>query len=250
MTDPAIHTPPLRLVVFDWDGTLMDSEARIVACLRATGEDLGLPARTDAALRDVIGLGLREAIASLHPDAGTAAQRDFADRYRQHFLAAEGRPSTLFRGALELVSGLHRRGLLLAIATGKGRRGLDRALAEQGCAHLFHASRCADETFSKPHPRMLVEIMEELEVTAVETLMVGDTEYDLQMAHNAGVAAAAVSHGVHARHRLLQHGPLICAADLAELTAWLQRYIMERRRPDSSPSTAVIHDAQPQETSL
>jgi phosphoglycolate phosphatase len=250
MADSAIHTPPLRLVVFDWDGTLMDSEARIVACLRATGEDLGLPARPDADLRDVIGLGLREAIASLHPDAGPAVQRDFADRYRHHFLAAEGQASTLFRGALELVNDLHRRGLLLAVATGKGRRGLDRAFAEQGCAHLFHASRCADETFSKPHPRMLIEIMEVLEVTAAETLMIGDTEYDLQMAHSAGVAAAAVSYGVHPRHRLLQHGPLICAADLAELTAWLRRYIMERRNGDPSSSTAVIHDAQPQETSL
>jgi phosphoglycolate phosphatase len=218
----------------------MDSEARIVACLRAAGADLQLPALEDAALRNVIGLGLREAIERLYPQADPDAWRAYADRYRHYFLAGDGAASTLFHGALELVQRLHRRGLLLAIATGKGRRGLDRALAEQDCAALFHASRCADETRSKPHPQMLLELMEELDVTPAETLMIGDTEYDLQMARSAGVAAVGVAYGVHDPRRLLAHGPLACVADIAELTAWLEHYIMERQAPNPHQTPAVL----------
>ena len=215
-----------RLIVFDWDGTLMDSEARIVGSMRAAGGDLGLAALDDGTLRNVIGLGLREAIEILYPDVGVETQRAFADRYRHYFLAADGALSLFFDGALEMLRGLHRQGMLLGIATGKSRRGLDRALAEHNCGDLFHATRCADETFSKPHPQMLLEIMEVLAVSPAETLMIGDTEYDLLMAQNAGVASIGVSYGVHERERLLQHRPLACVADIPELTAWLRRYSM------------------------
>jgi len=219
-------TQNIRLIVFDWDGTLMDSEAKIVTCLRAAGNDAGLKPLDDMALRNVIGLGLKEAIETLYPDVGLENHRAFADRYRNHFLSA-GETSTLFSGAFEMLQNLHRQGFLLGVATGKGRRGLDRAMEEQGCRGLFHASRCADETFSKPHPQMLLEIMDELETAPGETLMIGDTEYDLSMAKSAGVASVGISHGVHERERLLLHQPLACVADIGELTAWLRRYSRE-----------------------
>jgi len=239
MDDPA-NKMPLRLVVFDWDGTLMDSAARIVACLRAAGDDLGLPALENEVLRNIIGLGLKEAIETLYPQADAALWRNFADRYRHHFLASDAEASVLFPGALALVRRLHRSGMLLAIATGKSRRGLDRALAEQDCAPWFHASRCADETFSKPHPRMLLEIMEELAVRPAETLMIGDTEYDLQMASSAGVAAVGVGYGAHSPDRLLAHRPLACLGDMAELTLWLERHLLERQGANPDPTPAVL----------
>lgn len=214
----------MRLIVFDWDGTLMDSEAKIVASMRAAGQDLGLADLDDGTLRNVIGLGLSEAIEMLYPDAGLLTLRAFADRYRHHFLSGDGESSNFFDGALALVQGLHRRGLLLGVATGKSRRGLNRVLAEHGCGNYFHATRCADETFSKPHPQMLVELMDELGVAPEQTVMIGDTEYDLQMANNAGTNSIGVSYGVHERERLLQHQPLTCVDNVDELTAWLDRY--------------------------
>jgi len=206
----------------------MDSEAKIVGSLRAAGLDLNLPALEDRALRNIIGLGLKEAIETLYPDVDEATWQAFGDRYRHHFLAADGEISIFFDGVINMLQGLQRQGMMLGVATGKSRRGLDRALTENDCMALFDATRCADETFSKPHPQMLLEIMEELDVSPAETLMIGDTEYDLQMASNAGVAAIGVSYGVHERERLLQHAPLVCVEDVMQLTLWLERYIMER----------------------
>ncbi|MEJ2566357.1 MAG: HAD-IA family hydrolase [Gammaproteobacteria bacterium] len=214
----------IRLIVFDWDGTLMDSEAKIVASMRAAGEDLGLASLDDRTLRNVIGLGLKEAIEALYPRADSETHRAFADRYRHHFLSGEGEDSTLFEGALELLRGLQERGLLLGVATGKSRRGLNRVLAEHECGGFFHATRCADETFSKPHPQMLLEIMDELGAAPQETVMIGDTEYDLQMAKNAGAHAVGVSYGVHERERLLKLQPLACADNIRNLMTWLNRY--------------------------
>ena len=214
----------IELVVFDWDGTLMDSEAKIVASMRAAGNDLGLESLDDKTLRNVIGLGLKEAIEILYPSAVAATHRAFADRYRHHFLSGDGEGSTFFAGALQLLQGLYRSGMLLGVATGKSRRGLNRVLMELDCGALFHATRCADESFSKPHPQMLLEIMDELGVAPEETVMIGDTEYDLQMANNAGVSAIGVSYGVHERERLLQHRPLACLDNINELATWLNRY--------------------------
>ena len=224
----AVMSQPIRLIVFDWDGTLMDSETKIVASLRRSGIDLGLPTLEDRALRNVIGLGLKEAIETLYPGADLAIHSAFAERYRHHFLTAGSEVSTFFAGALEMVRMLHQQGFLIGIATGKGRRGLNRALAEYECDHLFHATRCADETFSKPHPQMLLEIMEELEVSPTETMMVGDTEYDLLMARNAGVVAVGVSYGMHERERLLHCQPAVCVDTIPELTTWLCRYNTDR----------------------
>ena len=210
-----------QLIVFDWDGTLMDSEARIVACLRAAIEETGLPHRSDEALRNIIGLGLREALVTLYPE-GTAQQHDaLVKHYRYHFLESNETPSPLFEGAKELIHDLYAEGHYLAVATGKGRQGLDKVLEETALGGYFHYTRCADETRSKPHPQMLLEIMDWLGTEPNDTLMVGDTEFDLQMANNAGARALGVSYGVHDKARLLACEPLACLDSLAEVAAWL-----------------------------
>jgi phosphoglycolate phosphatase len=211
-----------ELLVFDWDGTLMDSEARIVACMRAAITDLSLSPRDDASIRNIIGLGLTEAIKHLYPGTDLAFATAMIDRYRYHFLTADPTRSELFEGAAETLQTLADAGYLLAVATGKGRVGLDKVLDETGLGRLFHATRCADETFSKPHPLMLEQVMDELGVEPQATLMIGDTEYDMQMANNARTAALAVSYGVHERERLLQHQPLHCIDAITELTEWLE----------------------------
>lgn len=209
------------LIVFDWDGTLMDSEARIIDCMQAAVSDLGLAPPSRQRIRDIIGLGLKEAVETLLPSTEPEAVEEITLRYRHHFLEENTTPSVLFPGAQAVVEWLRTRGYLLAVATGKGRRGLDRALRETGLGGSFHATRCADETRSKPHPAMLLEIMNELGVSAQDTLMVGDTEYDVLMAKNAGASAMAVSYGVHERTRLLAHRPVGCVDDLFALRDWL-----------------------------
>lgn len=212
----------IKLVVFDWDGTLMDSEARIVSCLRASMVDLSLPARSDTELKNIIGLGLREAIESLFPDISVELQQAFVERYRYHFITANPTPSSLFDGAMDTVLQLDSLGYFLAVATGKGRRGLDKILLETGLDKVFHSTRCADETFSKPHPQMLEQILEELGVLPEEAVMVGDTEYDMLMARNAGVAAVGVSYGVHEVQRLQTHEPLMVINAITELLPFLE----------------------------
>ncbi|MDH5784931.1 MAG: HAD-IA family hydrolase [Chromatiales bacterium] len=210
-----------NLLVFDWDGTLMDSEASIVACMQGAIGDLGCDPRSTDEIKNIIGLGLREAIDTLYPGSDDTFLKAMVDRYRYHFLGGRGEMAELFPGAEETIRALSDAGYLLAVATGKGRRGLDMVLAQTGLARYFHATRCADETFSKPHPQMLEEVMELVGAEPGETLMIGDTEYDMQMANNARTHALAVSYGVHERERLLQHDPLHCLDDIAELTDWL-----------------------------
>jgi phosphoglycolate phosphatase len=212
---------PFELIVFDWDGTLMDSEAHIVASMERSIEDLTLPSLEKVVIRNVIGLGLREAILTLYPDADEETCRQLTDRYRYHFLADD--PCEAFAGAQEVLHSLNDQGYWLAVATGKGRRGLDRVLESTGFRGYFHVTRCADETRSKPHPQMLEEIMAELGVAPSATLMVGDTEYDLQMAQNAGTASMAVSYGVHDVERLMDCQPLACLDAIHELTDWLAK---------------------------
>ncbi len=211
-----------KLLVFDWDGTLMDSEARIVACVQAAARDLGLEVPTAGSSRNIIGLGLNEAVRTLFPGSDDVQVGRVVERYRYHFLVANKTPSALFPGAADVLNQLVEDDFLLAVATGKGRQGLDLVLKSTGLGPLFHTTRCADETFSKPHPQMLLQILEESGVEAGETLMIGDTEYDLQMAKNARVKSLAVSYGVHSRERLMQFEPLGCLDAINELTDWLE----------------------------
>jgi len=211
-----------KLLVFDWDGTLMDSEARIVACLRAVIADLQLPEMEIRPLRNIIGLGLKEAVLALYPDASEEFVKSFIERYRYHFLSDNHQSAVMFPGAREVLNRLYQFGYLLAIATGKGRAGLERSLDETGSKGFFHATRCADESLSKPHPQMLLDIMAILDVEPSQTLMIGDTEYDMQMAQQAGTGALAVTYGVHERERLLSYKPLACLNNIAEMLPWLE----------------------------
>jgi phosphoglycolate phosphatase len=217
-----------RLIVFDWDGTLMDSQARIVNCFRAAIEDMQLAARTDAQLSDVIGLGFSEALHRLYPDESDHFHQDLVQCYRHYFLHSDDTPSALFTGAMELLEELNKDDYFVAVATGKGRQGLDVALHENNVAHLIHASRCADETRSKPNPQMLEELMEYFALEPQQALMIGDTEYDLEMAQNARMHGIAVTHGVHSQQRLEQFEPLTCVANLNDLRSWLDTNITSK----------------------
>ncbi len=209
----------IQFIVFDWDGTLMDSEAQIVSCLHGSIADLGLPPMSDNTVRNVIGLGLREAVDTLVPGRGEQFRHDFVAAYRRHWFASDG--SSLFEGAREMLDTLRARDFLLGIATGKARRGLIRVLEQTGLTDYFDATRCADETVSKPHPQMLLELMDELGMSARQTLMVGDTEYDMEMATRAGAGKVAVRSGVHSEERLSRHAPLVCLDAVTELPAWM-----------------------------
>jgi phosphoglycolate phosphatase len=210
-----------RLIVFDWDGTLMDSAAKIVRCFEQATADVGIPGPGEAAIREIIGLGLSEALAALLPQADARTQAQVVERYRQHFLHLDRTEMPLFPGVREGLRQLADRDYLLAIATGKARRGLRRVLAETGLEDLFTVSRCADESLSKPHPQMLLDILTLTGVAAEDALPVGDTVYDMQMARDARVDALAVSYGVHERSRLLAHGPLACLDTFDEVRRWL-----------------------------
>jgi phosphoglycolate phosphatase len=210
------------LIVFDWDGTLMDSAAAIVHAIQAASRDLGLPEPAEARARHVIGLGLGDALRHAVPELPEAAYPRMVERYRHHYLSRD-HELTLFPGTFEMVAALAGAGRMLAVATGKSRLGLNRALAHSGLGGYFHATRCADECFSKPHPAMLEELMDELGVGRERTLMIGDTTHDLQMARNAGVAGLAVSFGAHPREVLLTEPALACLDTPQALAQWLQQ---------------------------
>lgn len=210
-----------ELIVFDWDGTLMDSEVRIVTCMQLAAQDCAIAVPSAVAVREIIGLGMREAVDRLFEPANEQASESIIEAYRTHWLGDQIPHSALFPGAQALLEALTEQGYLLAVATGKSRRGLDKVLDESGLASYFHATRCADETFSKPHPQMLEEILTDLDTAPDRALVIGDSEYDMQMASNARVDALGVDYGVHGGERLRQQGALQVLSDLKELTDWL-----------------------------
>lgn len=212
-----------ELVVFDWDGTLLDSAAAIVHAIQSACRDLELPVPDDARARHVIGLGLVDAMRHAVPELPPEHYQAMVDRYRFHYLAGDHRLA-LFAGVREMLDRLQAAGHILAIATGKSRHGLDRALDHSGLRPLFHASRCADECHSKPHPQMLEELMAEFGMAAEATVMIGDTSHDLLMARNAGVDSLAVTYGAHPHDHLLEHNPVACLHTVQELDRWLTRY--------------------------
>lgn len=209
-----------ELIVFDWDGTLMDSAGMIADSVQAAARDLGLEPPTDERARHIIGLGLGDALRHALPDLPEDHYGELVERYRHHYLSRDHQ-LVLFAGAATLVRQLAEDGYRLGVATGKSRVGLDRALAHSGLGACFHATRCADECHSKPHPQMIEELMEEFAVPPAATLMIGDTTHDLLMAHNARVDAVAVSYGAHPRATLETVASVYCAASVGELAAWL-----------------------------
>lgn len=216
------------LIVFDWDGTLMDSVDKIVNCFTAAINEMDLAHPGVEAVRNVIGLGMREAMDVLFPEMPINIQDIFIGHYREHFLHRNQTETLLFDGVRKGLKDLLDRGYLLAIATGKARRGLDRVLDETGLESMFVSTRCADEAISKPHPKMLQDLLQQTDIAAEHSIMVGDTVYDLQMASNAGTDSLAVSYGVHERRRLLGCGPRDCLDSFRDVCQWLEQKCVPR----------------------
>jgi phosphoglycolate phosphatase len=212
--------PRFDLIVFDWDGTLFDSTALIVRCIQNACGDVGAPMPCDADAAYVIGLGLADALRHVAPGLPEARYPELGARYRHHYVASQHELS-LFPGTLEMLQALKARHRRLAVATGKGRRGLDDALAHAQLHGLFDGTRTADETASKPDPRMLHELMREFGVEPERTLMIGDTTHDLQLAANAGTASVAVTFGAHDHGSFAGFAPLHVAHSTRELHGWL-----------------------------
>ncbi|MGV6808065.1 MAG: HAD family hydrolase, partial [bacterium] len=187
----------MKLIVFDWDGTLCDSLSRIALCMQLAARDAGLSQPAESEVREIVGLGLREAIQTLFPDADGEDIEALRQGYSAHFSENDRVPSPLYAGVHEALPRLRDKGLLLAVATGKSRRGLDRVLSAHDMTSAFHGSRCADETLSKPNPLMLCQLLDEFSVRPEEAVMVGDTEFDMEMAERAGVHRIAVTYGAH-----------------------------------------------------
>jgi phosphoglycolate phosphatase len=208
------------LIIFDWDGTLFDSTALITRCIQASAVDVGMAEPSREAASYVIGMALPDALAHAVPDLPRACYPELSLRFRHHYLAAQ-HDLMLFDGTLEMLAALKARRHLLAVATGKNRRGLDDVLKAVELQNLFDGTRTADETAGKPDPRMLFELMHELEIAPDRTLMIGDTTHDLQLAGNAGVACVGVGYGAHDHSNFAAFKPLHVAASVPDLHAWL-----------------------------
>ncbi len=199
----------------------MDSVGRIVSSMQRTAKELQLTPPTELAVREIIGISLQPAIEQLFGRLSEDEMTAFMEVYRQQYVHDDITPSPLFSGAHELLECLRERGHTLAVATGKARHGLERVWQESNTKHLFHASRCADETASKPNPRMLHELLRETGYEANQAIMVGDSIHDMQMAQNAGISRIAVGFGAHDAQRLAFHQPLAVIDDLMTLTQYV-----------------------------
>ncbi len=211
-----------RLLIFDWDGTLVDSAADIVSNIRQAIEQADLEARSDAQLRNIIGLGFAEGLELLYPGQGAVAKSALQKAFREIRFLPPSTCSPLFLGVQDFLTQLHESGYWLAVATGKSKRGLQREIAANNLESLFYATRTAEETLSKPDPQMLFEIIEELDVSADQVLMIGDTTYDIEMANNAGIDAISLGSGVHSQERLEAYSPRAHLGSVTELIEWLE----------------------------
>lgn len=205
------------LVIFDWDGTLLNSLAKISHCMQLAAADAGLARRDEADIRGIIGLGLQEALTTLYPDVPQAPLDLLRERYSHHFLIEDRQPCELYPGVQDTLETLKSDGHHIAVATGKSRRGLDRVLGNLGWENYFHATRCADESASKPDPLMLSQLLDELAFPVEEALMVGDTEFDLAMAAQLGMRRVGVSYGAHPQQRLELFRPEAIIDDMRAL---------------------------------
>jgi phosphoglycolate phosphatase len=209
----------VKLVIFDWDGTVMDSVGRIVSSMRAAAALTALEVPSHDAVKQIIGLSLDPAFDQLFPTADKAQRQQIFEHYRDQYVLHDTTPTPLFAGAEATLKQLAEQNILLAVATGKARKGLDRMFAETGLAPYFATSRCADEAQSKPHPDMLKQIITELGVNAEQAIMVGDTSHDLKMAQAINMPRVGVSHGAHPVSVLAQYQPLAIIDHLPELTS-------------------------------
>lgn len=213
----------IKAAIFDWDGTVVDSIEHISTCLHHAATSIGYPALERDAYSNIIGLGLVEALRSLYPTITSDDMVAMRDAYSCHFMATAASAQKVFPGMTDILQDLHSSGRHCAVATGKSRRGLDRALAHSQLGDWFHVTRCADETRSKPDPSMLVEILAHLQLDPSDAVMIGDTSYDLEMAANIGMPAIGVPWGAHHPDTLAQHKPIAIVSDVAELRELLRR---------------------------
>jgi phosphoglycolate phosphatase len=212
-----IASNTIKLVIFDWDGTISDSVARIVDSMQSAAVELDMSMPTYLEVKEIIGLGLTEAVFRLFPKATQEQVFQLQTSYSRHYRAEDSAPCPFFPGVEETLHQLKADGYQLAVATGKSRAGLDRVLLSLGMENFFHNSRCADETLSKPHPLMLEELLAEFDLPAEAAVMIGDTEFDMEMAVNAGMPRIAVSYGAHHADRLHAFEPLACVDLFSEI---------------------------------
>ncbi len=208
------------LIVFDWDGTLMDSTAQIIDCMQLAIQQLDLPSLSDETVSHIIGLGLNEAVATLYPDINPQIRQNLGLHYQQNWIKSPEQ-APLFSHAQNLIKRLNQQGYFLGVATGKSRKGLNKVLTTTELDEYFHATRCVDECHSKPHPEMIEQLMDYLGVTPNKTLMIGDTSHDIQMAHNAGAHSVGISHGAHTSEALAACQPKAIVNDLHQVEKWL-----------------------------
>ncbi|MET4693887.1 HAD family hydrolase [Endozoicomonas lisbonensis] len=209
------------LIIFDWDGTLIDSVPTITRSLAIAAEQMGLPQLDEVAYKSVIGLSLTNAIRKLYPTLADEQLQRFIKQYREEYNRLEKQPSVPFPGVTNGLNVLREQGITMAVATGKGRNGLDRSMTANQYHEYFQASRCADETRSKPDPLMLEQLLEELDIPVEQALMVGDAGFDLQMAESLGMDRVAVTYGAQPKEKLLSHDPVFVADSFDDLIEWV-----------------------------
>lgn len=219
-----------QLLIFDWDGTLVDSIARIVTAMHQAADLCGVPRRSDEAVKGIIGLALPQAITTLYPELDEAAHVErFHAAYSERYVALDRTPSAFFEGVEQSLARFREQGYQLAVATGKSRRGLQRILDTLGWQDYFDITRCADETASKPDPRMLHEILQHCGVSAEQALMVGDSSFDLEMAQRAGMDSVAVGYGAQTLEALSRYEPKLSINHFTQLSTWLSCTVAETR---------------------
>jgi len=205
------------LLIFDWDGTLIDSSEKIISCMQRAADSAKLPLPSDEKVRSIIGLGLPEAITTLYPEASTEKRELFREHYAQHYLDADVVPCEFFPGVMDTLEHFKSEGHVITVATGKARRGLSRIMTNMKLQDFFHGSRCSDETQSKPHPQMLQELLREFSTHPDNALMVGDTTFDMEMAQRANIPRIGVSYGVHTVDKLKKYEPIAVIDRFSEL---------------------------------
>lgn len=210
-----------QCVVFDWDGTLMDSIQKIVECLQAAAQDVGLPVPSRNAAKNIIGLGLHESMLAVFGDITEAKIAELVDRYKFHFLDKNQTKQPLYPAVRSGLTALDETGAALCVATGKARRGLDRVMKQENLESFFMYTRCADESRSKPHPQMLLDILEYTALNPEKVLMVGDTSYDMEMAVGASIDAIGIAHGAHSQLELSSSGANHVFDNFKDLLNWL-----------------------------
>ena len=210
-----------QLIIFDWDGTVVDSAQKIANCIQASARKVGLDIPTIEQAKSIIGLGLLEAMCRLFPNASESQVVDMIEAYKYYFVTVDETEQRLFDGVEDGLQALELTGAVLAVATGKSRVGLERAFDNWNLKHYFITSRCADETRSKPHPQMLHEILDFTAIEPHKAIMVGDTTFDLDMAANAGIAGLGAGYGVHSEQMLLDSNALAVQPSFKQIIAWL-----------------------------